>query len=148
MSKELDITIFPACFAPISGWLFPLCVMKTWILPKVAATFAALRVRFGGKVLGLYLIFHLSSGWQNDSLIKVSCFLNVFCKIWPCDLSLLIHRCLSVVCMVFLDYCKIPKISPRAYIFHFFLEGLIFGGTYGIRLFDNIVWPRCMTGIW
>ena len=153
-SKELDITIFPACFVPISGWLFPPCVMKTWILPKVAGTFAALRVRFGGKVLGLYLIFHLPSGWQNDSLIKVSCFLNVLCKIWLCDLSLLIHRCLSVVCMVFLNYRKIPKISPRAYIFQrpflkgLFLEGLIFGGAYGIRLFDNIVWSQCMTGIW
>ena len=33
-------------------------------------------------------------------------------------------------------YCKIPKISPRAYIFQrpflrgLFLEGLIFGGAY------------------
>ena len=33
-------------------------------------------------------------------------------------------------------YCKIPKISPDAYIFHrpllrgLFLEGLIFGGAY------------------
>ena len=35
-----------------------------------------------------------------------------------------------------LRYCKIPKISPRAYIFQrpflrgLFLEGLIFGGAY------------------
>ena len=36
-------------------------------------------------------------------------------------------------------YCKIPKISPRAYIFQRALfEGLIFGGAY-------IRWEICVT---
>ena len=40
------------------------------------------------------------------------------------------------ITLLFLRYCKIPKISPRAYIFQrpflrgLFLEGLIFGGAY------------------
>ena len=36
--------------------------------------FTALRMRFGGKV-NLSVISHLSLGGQNDSLIKLSCFL-------------------------------------------------------------------------
>ena len=41
-----------------------------------------------------------------------------------------------VVVVVFVEYRKIPKISPGAYIFQrlflrgLFLEGLIFGGAY------------------
>ena len=37
--KKKDITIFPACLAPISGWLFPVCVVNTWILLKVSEKF-------------------------------------------------------------------------------------------------------------
>ena len=44
-------------------------------------------------------------------------------------------------------HCKIPKISPRAYIFQrpflrgLFLEGLIFGGAYLRRK----IWKICVS---
>ena len=40
--KKEDITIFPAYLARISGLLFPVCVMNTWILLQVSKKFLPL----------------------------------------------------------------------------------------------------------
>ena len=58
--------------------------------------FVTLRMGYEVKV-GLCIIVHLPSEEQNDFLIKLSCFL-------PCDLSLVMHCCISVVCLVLLNY--------------------------------------------
>ena len=84
----------PSIPCAYSGWLLLVCVMKTWILLSFREISTALRMRYEGK-LGLSVISHLSLGEQNDLLIKLSCFL-----IWPCDLSLVICHCLSVLCTV------------------------------------------------
>ena len=63
------------------------------------------------------------AGTNSHKTVQVLIYINLF-------------FCLFLVCLFFDIYCKIPKISPGAYIFQrpflrgLFLEGLIFGGAY------------------
>ena len=70
--------------------------------------FTALRMRFGGKV-NLSVISHLSLGGQNDSLIKLSCFLWDL-TVWPfsCYASILEQYSIKHYACTFIKQFKSP----------------------------------------
>ena len=76
MYRTDDITIFPACLAPVSGCriVSGLCDENLNFTESFGVIFSALRIRYGG-IVGLSVISHLSLGGQSDFLIKLSCIL-------------------------------------------------------------------------